>query len=405
MTFQHNSTAFHSRSNDAPFELQDILFTRTNAKGVLTEANARFQALTGLSESDISGAPHSIVRHPDMPKCVFELMWKQLKQGSTTGSYLLNRTQDGHNYWVYAVIAPMPEGYVSTQVKPNGEMLEQIRDIYRDLLALEKAGSSLEDSCSEFEKRLAVLGYTSFEAFVAAATVSESSARDDALKRADDTQIHALEQMLTPLNKMVESQKSLMNSFAAIRGIPSNMRIVASRLEPAGGPISAISQNYRLMSDEVTSQLTSFYVTGETKSLPSAVLENVERIMLYSGACKFFEELDPKSTAADQGEVNDLEELIQNYTSASRSAILDVCKYIERLARSSKDVRQLVTGLDSIRVLCRVEAGRLGADSVSLIPVIDQLDKFHKEIDTTLEQISDYAEQVGAMADTARKRY
>jgi aerotaxis receptor len=213
--------------------------------------------------------------------------------------------------------------------------------------------------------------------------------------------------MLMPLQEMQDDQVELMESFEAIRGIPSNMRIVASRLEPAGGPISAISQNYRLMSDEVTAQLSGFYVKGTTVPLPTAALSHIENVMVYGGATKLSEEIQLSIGAKTPAEVNasddDIGELIKQYKSASRVGLLDLSHQVERLARSSKDVRQLVTGLDSIRVLCRVEAGRLGSESAALLPVIDQLDKFHKKIDTTLERISYTAGRVSDMIEMLRR--
>jgi aerotaxis receptor len=95
------------------------------------------------------------------------------------------------------------------------------------------------------------------------------------------------------------------------------------------------------------------------------------------------------------------ENLLQSYARDASAAVKNASGEVLSLARSSKDLRQLVTGLDSIRVLCRVEAGRIGADSVALMPVIDQLDKFHKKIDTSLERILTHADKVSALIDTA----
>jgi aerotaxis receptor len=114
---------------------------------------------------------------------------------------------------------------------------------------------------------------------------------------------------------------------------------------------------------------------------------------------------DPRAqTMAVNNTINEREireNLLQNYSRDSNRAVSDASNKVLSLARSSKDLRQLVTGLDSIRVLCRVEAGRLGADSVSLTPVIDQLDKFHKEIDKSLGIILDHADKVSSLIDVA----
>ena len=90
--------------------------------------------------------------------------------------------------------------------------------------------------------------------------------------------------------------------------------------------------------------------------------------------------------------------------SQSTETLASVYQYIARLMQSSKDLKQLVTGLDSIRVLCRVEAGRLGSNSVALTPVIDQLDRFHVDIDRTLERIVEHAAEVKRLVEKAMPR-
>jgi ubiquinone biosynthesis protein UbiJ len=96
--------------------------------------------------------------------------------------------------------------------------------------------------------------------------------------------------------------------------------------------------------------------------------------------------------------------LLDTYSIDSGSVLVSVFSDVTALTRSAKDLRQLVTGLDSIRVLCRVEAGRLGANSVSLMPVIDQLDKFHIEIDATLERIMHLSERVKTLVEASMPR-
>jgi len=64
------------------------------------------------------GAPHNIIRHDDMPAGVFKLMWDDLEAGLPVCTYVLNRAGDGLDYWVFATVTAVEDGYVSVRTKP-----------------------------------------------------------------------------------------------------------------------------------------------------------------------------------------------------------------------------------------------------------------------------------------------
>ena len=60
---------------------QKMLVSKTNAKGVITYGNENFVDISGYSESELIGSPHNILRHSDMPKAIFYLMWQRITRG------------------------------------------------------------------------------------------------------------------------------------------------------------------------------------------------------------------------------------------------------------------------------------------------------------------------------------
>ncbi|WP_226554571.1 PAS domain-containing protein [Celeribacter naphthalenivorans] len=414
MSLQYSTTSFAAHKDEAPFEIEELFFSRTDERGVIAAGNEVFRRVSEYSWGELVGAPHKIIRHPDMPKGVFYIFWERIKKGLATGAYVKNRAKDGRYYWVYAIISPIQGGYVSVRLKPTSKVFDSAKAAYADILKREEQeGLTPEQSAAAIRAKLQEMGFPSYGAFSSYAIAQEMHARDHALSRSEDSRLQSLKNLLPTLKSLDEQQQSLFASFAKIRGIPSNMRIVASRLEPAGGPISAISQNYRLMSDEVTNHLGGFRVETENKSLSESVILRVYQGLFMMAASRLQREVKTvasealsRGTEKDgfQQEVEILTKLLDEYTLEAGQVLMSVFNDVTALTRSAKDLRQLVTGLDSIRVLCRVEAGRLGAQSVSLTPVIDQLDTFHVEIDKTLEQILELADKIKTLVEAAMPR-
>jgi aerotaxis receptor len=409
MTFQRNSSAFQANLNEVQFNFDELLFSRTDDRGVIEAENDAFQRVSGFSSEELSGAPHKIVRHPDMPKGMFHIIWDRIQSGLPTGAYIVNRRKDGAPYWVFAVMVPVGGGFLSVRLRPSSKLFDQVRDFYKSVLVKEQDGMSPEDSADFILSGLTEMGFSDYCFFATQALNGEMKARNKVLSRAHHKLPAALDAMSTELIELGQEQERLFNFFEAIRGIPSNMRIVASRLEPAGGPISAISQNYRLMTDEVQRHLNSLKVPKGAGAVTPSLSQSVDSALFLVSVSQLLMELKElnalPSSIVDEvagGSGSDLSEaLLLNYGRDSNKALADVSKQVVGLTRSSKDLRQLVAGLDSIRVLCRVEAGRLKANSEALTPVIDQLDKFHKEIDQSLKRILIHADKTSVHLDSA----
>ncbi len=83
----------------------ELIVSRTDLKGNITFANETFAEISGYSVDELIGKPHNIVRHPDMPKAVFEELWKELKEFGKWSGYVKNMRKDQGYYWVFAEIS------------------------------------------------------------------------------------------------------------------------------------------------------------------------------------------------------------------------------------------------------------------------------------------------------------
>ncbi len=124
----------------------DFIVSKTDKKGRITYCNEIFMDMAGASEEELLGKPHNIVRHPDMPRAVFKLLWDRVQSGEEIFAYVKNKSFDGGYYWVYANVTPSYDeyqniiGYYSVRIKPNSRALNIIKPIYEKMLTLEKSG-------------------------------------------------------------------------------------------------------------------------------------------------------------------------------------------------------------------------------------------------------------------------
>lgn len=131
---------------------EEIIVSKTDLEGRITYANEVFQRIAGYKENELLGRPHSIIRHPDMPRCVFRLLWTMLQAKKEVFAYVVNMARNGDHYWVFAHVTPSVSvdgrvvGYHSSRRKPEREAVEKISKIYKILLEEEAKHSSKEEA-------------------------------------------------------------------------------------------------------------------------------------------------------------------------------------------------------------------------------------------------------------------
>jgi PAS domain S-box-containing protein len=121
----------------------DIIVSKTDTKGIIQYGNDIFCKIADYSVAEIIGKPHKILRHPDMPACVFKLLWQEISNQREIFAYVKNLTKNGDFYWVLAHVTPSQNeegelvGYHSNRRRPREEALSVIRPLYRELLNIE----------------------------------------------------------------------------------------------------------------------------------------------------------------------------------------------------------------------------------------------------------------------------
>lgn len=137
-------------NREKKIEKGDFLVSKTDTKGVITYGNEIFIEISGYEEEELLGKPHSIIRHPDMPKIVFKLLWETVKAKKEIFAYVKNLAKDGSYYWVFANVTPdlnlkgEIRGFYSVRRKPSEKGINAINEIYDKLLRAEKIGGVSE---------------------------------------------------------------------------------------------------------------------------------------------------------------------------------------------------------------------------------------------------------------------
>ena len=119
------------------------IMSKTNKKGIIEYANDYFMGVSGYKEWELMGQPHNILRHPDMPKMVFKLLWDRLNQAQPVYAIVKNLAKDGSYYWVIADFKTKidEDGGISHYARRKAvpdEVKEKVSKLYANILELEK---------------------------------------------------------------------------------------------------------------------------------------------------------------------------------------------------------------------------------------------------------------------------
>ena len=135
------------RNEEIRLDRHKYIMSRTDTKGNIEFGNDYFYEISGYSANELIGQPHSVIRHPDMPKVVFKLMWDRLKQGKNIFAVVKNLAKDGRCYWVTTKFEikkhPVDNsivGYMAYRQAATPAAVATMSRLYAELLDIEKTG-------------------------------------------------------------------------------------------------------------------------------------------------------------------------------------------------------------------------------------------------------------------------
>lgn len=134
-------------NKEISFDATEFIISKTDLKGKITYCNELFTEISGYKESQLLNAPHSILRHPDMPRSIFKLLWAHIQEEKEIFAYVKNLNKFGEYYWVLAFVTPSYDAdgkffeYFSVRRKPKSkEIINSVSDLYKTILSAERSG-------------------------------------------------------------------------------------------------------------------------------------------------------------------------------------------------------------------------------------------------------------------------
>ncbi len=273
------------------FTPSQLFFSTTDKKGVITRCNDIFIEISAFSPKQLLGKPHNIIRHPDMPRCAFQLVWNFILSGKPVGAYVKNLAATGEYYWVFALVLPIDNGFLSIRLKPTSDLLKTVESLYKKLLECENntEGSpklAMEKSSQVLIKALIELGFESYEAFMAFALREEIRSRTKALQSTSTIEtptnsfhsvFNQIEELTDLKNNILDRKVYFNNLSYTIKRLSTNASVVAASLTDEGRALGVISVEVSQLAHQIASEVdtlstqinllgeklhdTSFYVT------------------------------------------------------------------------------------------------------------------------------------------------
>lgn len=145
------------------FENTDVLITETSEDGIITNTNEAFAKASGYNPFELIGKSHSIVRHPDMPKIIYKILWDTITNGDTFVGIIKNISKSGKYFWAATEIDIKADNFGNKRFVAkrkailHGVVAETVEPLYETLVKLEKVGG-VELSNRYFKNYLAKFG-------------------------------------------------------------------------------------------------------------------------------------------------------------------------------------------------------------------------------------------------------
>lgn len=131
---------------EVSWDKTQVIMSKTNAFGIIEYANEVFVDVSGYEDYELMGQPHNIIRHPDMPKVIFKVLWENLKNGKNFHAIVKNLAKSGRYYWVITDFEISRDEndvivnyFARRQAVPQEVIALHIEPLYKKLLQIEAA--------------------------------------------------------------------------------------------------------------------------------------------------------------------------------------------------------------------------------------------------------------------------
>ena len=418
------------------FNFEELFFSTTDLKGTILSSNRVFVRVSGYQQEELYGKAHNIIRHPDMPRAVFAMLWENLKRGLPFAGYVKNMAKDGRYYWVFAVIVAAGKShYLSVRFKPSSALMTQVEALYREALAAEndilnRSGTEKEAVAAGLQVvSRAVQAHGSYDLFSHAALNTEIKARDTQLARLGASlfprvlskqhemasaygacvdvydQVNAL---FNSLDGFVEIASGLQDKALAVLDTAEvfrlhalNVKITSGHHGDSGrcvGVVAGFLGDHSRELTEGTAGLRSHIseITADSQTINARVaMARLQLEMLL-----FFQaESAAGSASADLEAMRTLEECFLKSTAHLETALGQLDEHLPKLLQSRENLARTALAIEMTQVCGLTETARIpqGEDLRTMFA------EFRARIGTTRSQLDDLSNVIDNIYSISRE--
>jgi aerotaxis receptor len=420
------------------FGFDELFFSTTNSRGVIAYGNDVFVRISGYEREQLIGKPHNVIRHPEMPKAVFKLLWTTIQNGRPIAAYVNNLAADGSSYWVMAVVFPCGERYLSIRLRPSGPFFETIRAVYPQLKAEESRGS-LETSGALLEKLLSEAGYPNYQRFMTAALASELALRDNALEGSerpqnqvndseDKIETHAataatlaairsvshagwlkfrelsskMEEFGFASQTFQEMSATLLMTFKRIQVVSLNVTVFARQLGESAIALGVISKEFHRLAMDVERN------TKELSTVVESILARMQESTLNLASLKlqmemvdFFVRESLEKVGCGSSEIAEafrplenhsqlFSELSSQFSQSARQSLDELRKELLSFMSANDEIDRVIRTLEIITQMAALEAARVHSQQLAFASYLSQMENFNSSLKTIAGQIKHF---------------
>ncbi|HAZ12237.1 MAG: hypothetical protein A2X86_03280 [Bdellovibrionales bacterium GWA2_49_15] len=386
--------------SEREFGIHEMFFSTTDYKGVITSGNEIFERVSGHSHETLIGAPHNIIRHPDMPKVVFKLLWDTIQSGKSISAYVKNMAADGAYYWVLATVFPINGGYLSVRIKPTSALFKNVPGIYAQVLEDEKK-NGVESSGKLLLKILSDAGFSGYDSFMNRALVLEIKERsrglvDATAKFADRAFLRIFEKLesFAELSKILTASFQQMKlSFQGLRALSLNMSLSACHLGKTANTLAVVADSFQKFSLDTEQEVAKFQnILQEVRmSLRASEFKSASACLQHQ-MIAFFETETKALGDSSNDRTKQLHDLSSTLIRECRKMLEQTHDMLATFAVAANTTEASITALEIVRQTGKVEAAQVIGAMEAVGPYLVDLQKFTKTLRMPLRKIAESSE-------------
>lgn len=396
-------------SQESDFKLEELFYSKTDFKGRLQSWNDVFLRVAEYSPEEMLNRPHNIIRHPDMPRSAFRLLWSYLQDGRPIGAYVKNRSKTGRYYWVFAIVFPMKDGYLSIRLKPTSKYLAVVQDLYKEILAKENQEVDLDALVALMLEKLKALGFESYDVFLRTTLLEEMENRERLLgapgnirPESDDSKAHPLgeaagschsaasgairgaREIFAKTKELVKEAAVVVEACEEVRFITTNLSISSAKLGEAGRPLAAVSSNLEKLTAEIRDSSVQFSGIYEN------FLRSTEEMYFLVAVAKFQIEMMERLTKEKAQEATLIQncQLLKELVKVNFQRVSETSTAMTEVNKSLKGsidaLIKITGGLAVVRIVGKIEIARLDELSSELSSRLAEMERLTEVFKNTL---------------------